>query len=148
MLIETSRFRQALSVAQELADDAYHQRPGALDRAMERLTAIALGTGTRPVATLSEAVDRYMEAYNERRENFARGITPGVATGFRGLDRLLRNLRPSRLYVVAARPSIGKTALSLNIALNTVSHAHHVLFFSLEMDEGELMQRLDRKSVV
>src|SRR5258708_31633900 len=74
-LIETSRYRQALSVAQELADDAYHQRPGALDRAMERLTAIALGTDTKPVATLSEAVDRYMEAYNERRENFALGIT-------------------------------------------------------------------------
>jgi replicative DNA helicase len=127
-LIELSRNRQALSVASELADDAYHQRPGALDKAVERLTAIALGTDTKPVATLNDAVDRYMEVYNERRENFAKGIKPGIPTGFRDLDRLLRNLRASKLYVLAARPSLGKTALSLSMAL--------------EMDEEELVQRL------
>ncbi len=141
-LIETSRNRQGLSVAAELADDCYHQRPGALDRAIERLTAIALGTDTKPVATLSDAVDRYMQAYDGRREDYAKGIKPGVSTGFRGLDRLLGGLLPSKLYVLAARPSIGKTALSLNMALNIIQHTYHVLFYSLEMDEGELVQRL------
>lgn len=142
ILIRTHAYRQGILLAQQLADDCYHQREGALERAEQKLTEIVLGTDSKPVSSLADAVDRYMKAYQERRENFKKGILPGVPTGFRDLDRLLGGMLRSRLYMLAARPSIGKTALALNIALNIIQYSKHVLFFSLEMDEDELTQRL------
>ena len=142
IVLRAHTYRQLLQLAQEMADDAYHQREGALERAEQRFAAIALGSDTKPVATLAETIDRYIQAYDERRMLAKQGITRGVLTHFRDMDRLLGGLLPSRLYVLAARPSIGKTSLALNIALNIVQHARHVLFFSLEMDEDELTQRL------
>lgn len=142
ILIRTHGYREGISLALQLADDCYHQREGALERAEQKITEIVLGTDSKPVSTLSDAIDRYLKSYEERRDNFKKGITPGIATHFRDLDRLLGGMLKSRLYVLAARPSLGKTALSLNISLNIIQHARHVLFFSLEMDEDEIVQRI------
>jgi replicative DNA helicase len=72
----------------------------------------------------------------------ASGEEPGLTTGFPDLDDVLDGLQPRKLYVLAARPSIGKSALALNIA-DQVSTAGRgsVLFVSLEMDRVELADR-------
>jgi replicative DNA helicase len=141
-IIRTHGFREGLSLAQSFADDCYNQREGTFERAEQQLAKIILGTESKPVTPLSQAVDRYMQAYTKRREDFKQGITPGIPTHFRDLDKLLGGLLPSRLYTLAARPSIGKTALALNITLNIIQHMKHVIFFSAEMDEDELVQRM------
>ena len=71
------------------------------------------------------------------------GVLTGLPTGFRGIDELTRGLQRSDLILVAARPSVGKTAFTLNIAQNVaVKTKRPVAFFSLEMSEEQLMIRM------
>src|SRR5271167_2293087 len=75
--------------------------------------------------------------YNERE------MITGVATGYVDLDRMTSGLQRSDLVILAARPSMGKTALCLNIAQHAaIDHQVPVAFFSLEMSKESLVQRL------
>jgi replicative DNA helicase len=78
----------------------------------------------------------------ERIFNEGRRVT-GLATGYTGLDNLTSGLQPSELIILAARPSMGKTALALNIAENVVlRQGEPVAIFSLEMSKESLLLRL------
>jgi replicative DNA helicase len=73
----------------------------------------------------------------------SRGGITGLATGFKDLDRLTSGLQNSDLILVAARPSMGKTAFTLNIASNVaIREKKAVAFFSLEMSKEQLVQRM------
>ncbi len=88
-------------------------------------------------AVVEETLDKITKLY----ENKA-GLT-GLPTGFRDLDRMTSGLQPSDLILVAARPSMGKTAFTLNIAQNVGVRQHKtVAFFSLEMSQEQLVQRI------
>ena len=86
---------------------------------------------------LPEMMDRLQETYD-------RGdIITGVPTGYTDLDELLSGLQPSALYIVGARPAMGKTAFGLGIATHVAMHTTKpVLVFSLEMAHQELTQRI------
>ncbi len=77
-----------------------------------------------------------------------RKIEPGIQTGFPELDNLTAGLKPGEMFVLAARPSVGKTALALNIVRNIAMKAnakgrrHSIAFFSLEMSAEQIGQRL------
>lgn len=67
----------------------------------------------------------------------------GVPTGFKDMDSMLAGLQPSDLFILAARPSMGKTAFALNLAHNVAKLSKQpVLFFSLEMSKEQLVDRL------
>ena len=66
----------------------------------------------------------------------------GVPTGFKELDKLLAGLHKGDLVILAARPSVGKTALALNIAVNAAKAGTAVAVFSLEMGAEQLVQRV------
>lgn len=66
----------------------------------------------------------------------------GVPTGFKELDKLLGGFRPGDLIILAARTSVGKTALALNMAINAAKAQSTVAFFSLEMPSQQVVQRL------
>ena len=73
----------------------------------------------------------------------AHGGLTGIPTDFADLDKLTSGLQPSDLILVAARPSMGKTAFTLNIASNVAIRGKKtVAFFSLEMSKSQLMQRI------
>jgi replicative DNA helicase len=79
----------------------------------------------------------HIEALYKRKKDIT-----GIATGFRALDRLTAGLQPGTLNVLAARPSMGKTALALCIAAHVALHQHQaVQVFSLEMSKEELGDR-------
>ncbi len=89
------------------------------------------------------------EVLNDRYERFAElhesddEIIKGVSTGFQAIDNKLSGLQPSDLVILAARPSMGKTALALNIAQNAaIRHNKNVGIFSLEMSKEQLVDRL------
>jgi len=84
---------------------------------------------------VDEEIDRLQKAASDGRE------IPGLATGLPQLDRLLGGLQDGRLYVVAARPSMGKSLFSLQIARHVARSAGSVLFASLEMSDAETAQR-------
>ncbi len=66
----------------------------------------------------------------------------GVPTGFPDLDDILAGLHPGDLIILAARPSVGKTALALNIAVEAAKREYPVALFSLEMSSEQLVQRI------
>lgn len=71
------------------------------------------------------------------------GRVTGIPTGFTELDELTSGLHPGEITIIAARPSMGKTALSLNLALHAALHAkRHIAFFSVEMPKETLILRL------
>ncbi|HEX3868780.1 MAG TPA: replicative DNA helicase [Gemmatimonadaceae bacterium] len=81
----------------------------------------------------------------ERIEALQRGgkTVTGVASGFNDLDELTSGFQPADLVIVAARPSMGKTAFTLNIAQHAaIEHSVPVAFFSLEMSKASLVQRM------
>jgi replicative DNA helicase len=81
----------------------------------------------------------------ERIEALQRGgkTVTGVASGFNDLDEMTSGFQPSELIIVAARPSMGKTAFTLNIAQHAaIEHGVPVAFFSLEMSKESLVQRM------
>jgi len=86
---------------------------------------------------LAESFDRLDELHKDK------GKLRGVPTGFKDMDNVLAGLQPSDLIILAARPSMGKTALVLNLAHNVAVLAKQpVLFFSLEMSKEQLVDRL------
>ena len=86
---------------------------------------------------LKETFDRLMKLYEEGAE------VTGVPSGFRDVDRLTSGFQPGNLIILAARPSMGKSGLALNMAANLgVRHGAPVALFTLEMSKAEVTQRL------
>lgn len=86
---------------------------------------------------LSESFERLDDLHKDK------GKVRGVPTGFKDLDNILAGLQRSDLFVLAARPSMGKTALCLNIAHNvSINNDLPVLLFSLEMSKEQLVDRM------
>ncbi len=86
---------------------------------------------------LSESFDRLDELHKDK------GKIRGVPTGFKDMDNILAGLQRSDLFILAARPSMGKTAFALNLAHNVAVKANEaVLVFSLEMSKEQLVDRM------
>jgi replicative DNA helicase len=118
--------------AEETADDI-------LEQAQQSLSELAQKGRREP-----ERLHHILVSTLERVEQMAgqKGLA-GVSTGFPDIDRLLSGLQPSDFLVVAARPSMGKTNLCLNIARNVALREQApVVIFSLEMSQEQLALRL------
>jgi replicative DNA helicase len=98
---------------------------------------------TRPAAIrIGDAAMSYYRQLEARHERG--GDVPGLRTGYAGLDRLLNGFKPGRLYLLAARPGVGKTAFMLNLAVNVaLAHADVLVkVASLEMSQDQLLNRI------
>ncbi len=111
-----------------------------LDTAEQRIYAVSerrVGEGLAPIDPLLFPAIEKAEQLSQRGSEIT-----GLATGFRDLDRKLAGLHPGNLFIVAARPGMGKTALALCIAKNVAMHDVPVAIFSLEMSREEVVSRL------
>lgn len=105
------------------------------DAAMAQL----IDTGTDEPTMLYEGMFDAIQDIDDR----STGRRPsGLLTGIAELDTITGGLEPGQLVIVAARPSVGKTALALNIADHATQQGNSIAFFSLEMTRRELIQRL------
>ena len=131
------------SLGYEGADDV----PVIIDQAEKMILRISNRKGSKDFAEISEVLSdtiNHIQAVLESRQSIT-----GVATGFVDLDKLTAGLHPSDFIILAARPSMGKTALALNIAQNVAIRGaregqpkKRVAFFSLEMSREQLVQRM------
>jgi replicative DNA helicase len=87
---------------------------------------------------LGATYDKITELHDPKTKDKYRGIP----TGFRDLDNLLSGLQPSDLVILAARPSMGKTAFALNVAQNIAKKGYSVGIISLEMSKEQLVERM------
>ncbi|MCI0357845.1 MAG: replicative DNA helicase, partial [Planctomycetaceae bacterium] len=128
---------------QALAGDATLPAAEALERAEQKLLALsrqAVRSSPQHIADIgSSTYERYAALHQAKDKSALFGIT----TGFRRLDELLAGLPPGSLTILAARPSIGKSSLALDIARNVASQqGKNVAIFSLEMTKQEIMDRI------
>ena len=117
-----------------------HDGEDLVEQAERRVFALRAERLSARQSTLEQAVSDELERLEQASKD-GREI-PGLRTGIPGLDRLLGGLQDGRLYVIAARPSMGKSLLALQIARHAaLSEAQRVLFASLEMSDSETAQR-------
>ncbi|MCS7046417.1 MAG: replicative DNA helicase [Gemmataceae bacterium] len=137
--------RNLIHACNELAADAVDEaRPPQelLDTAERRILEIAEQSVTGNTATLQEAIRDALTRLDVRNKKGDRGWG-GVPTGFVDLDTLTAGFQESELIIIAARPSVGKTAFALNILRHVVVEEHMpALFVSLEQSRVEIAERL------
>jgi replicative DNA helicase len=143
ILREKSILRRLIEASTGIIQSAYEGRLGAnelLDQAEGRIFRISQERRTDGFMRIKEMLWPAME----RIETLHRSGTTvtGVPSGFADLDGLTSGFQRSELVIVAARPSMGKTAFCLNIATNAAHKGHGVAIFSLEMSKDSLVQRM------
>ena len=151
IVAEKSVLRQLVRVSTEIAAMGYEANEDVgtlLDTAESRILEIS---NRKKKADFTPINDVLMESVQniEKLINNKGGLT-GLPSGFADLDKLTSGLHPSDFIILAARPSMGKTALALNIVQNVALRAHKkiggeprsVAFFSLEMSKEQLVNRM------
>ena len=141
---EKSLLRQLILSSAKIISSSYEQREDAdqlLDEAQASIIEVAeqrVKPGFVPVGSLASPTLDMIKALHERKETVT-----GIPTGFRDLDNLTAGFHGSEFIVIAARPSMGKTALCLNISQYAgLKTDYSVGFFSLEMAKEQVMIRL------
>lgn len=141
---EKALLRQLINTATHVAGMGYEANEEVtviMDKAEKMILEVASRKAGQEFASIKNIIfdvfDKVSELYSSRG-----GIT-GLPTGFKDLDKLTSGLQPSDLILIAARPSMGKTAFVLNIAQNiAIKEKKAVAFFSLEMSKEQLVQRM------
>jgi len=143
-----ARMRRMMLVAGSVAMrgyDAGADVQGFLEQAEQDVFTAAQGRQVDTLKLASEPVVKAIQMLEEVQRRVQEGQSPvtGVPTGIASLDRMLLGLQPAQLVVLAARPSVGKTALALNVATQAaVKHGKVVAVFSLEMPSEQLSLRM------
>jgi replicative DNA helicase len=136
VVLDHYRARTVLDESGEMIRCAYlSDVGGAVAHAEKVLDSVMAPEGS---SGIGDVVTRHLELIEARQ---AGGI-PTVPSGLVDLDRLLCGFRPGGLYIVAARPAMGKSALSSQLTLNVANRPTPVLFATLEMSETELTDRM------
>jgi len=140
---QNSLLRRLLAASQRI-QKSVHEREGDPDQLVERAESLLFKVAHEERASDFRRVAEVLGDEIDRLEKLASGdqTITGTPSGFRDLDAKLGGFQPGNLVVIAARPSLGKSALVCNIAENVASkYKKPVAFFSLEMSEAELAQR-------
>lgn len=139
--------RQVIKTAEKILDDGYDGKYNAsdyIDDAEARIFELAQKRKTTLFLTLREVISEVKEKTEKNRDKKG-GIT-GLQTGFSNLDNITNGLQPEELIILAARPSMGKSAFAMNLALNVAKRNDdgkaRVAIFSLEMSNEQLVSRM------
>lgn len=112
-----------------------------LDESEQNILSLSERSGEKTFTDANVLVNKLLDDFAERMNQ--PDLITGVTTGYHHLDELTAGLQSSDLIILAARPSVGKTAFALNMALRAALHQNvPVAIFSLEMSKEQLMTRL------
>jgi replicative DNA helicase len=136
--------RNLIEAAEEITHLGYseeHAVEEILDKAEKRIFSITNQPGKKSFIALKDTIGEAWERLD--RLHKSKDEMRGVPTGFKGLDNKLSGFQNSDLIILAARPSVGKTSLALDIARNSaIKHKTPVAIFSLEMSSQQLIDRM------
>lgn len=143
---EKSQQRQLIAAAEELADSAYDSKDMAqtIHAAQTKLEDfISINSKRKAMKKIGDILMLCFEDIENRYTNRdGTGVT-GITSGYEDLDRLTAGFQNSDFIIVAARPSVGKTAFALNVARNAAAKTKKTIaIFSLEMSEKQLVERM------
>lgn len=140
---EKAVLRNLLETCLEVCRRAYENSSRVddlLDETEQRIFEIArlkLASDTTSIADVLQATFERIDNLRERK-----GRLTGLATGYYDLDDLTAGLQPGELIIIAARPSMGKTSLALNLLERIARDGHAVAMFSLEVSSQQIIQNL------
>jgi len=138
---EKATMRELIHAAGEILEEVHTARTPAqnlLESAEQKIFRIAQKRENGVVSTASELVHETMRMIDESEGN---GFM-GVRTGYAQLDEMTNGLQKGEMLILAARPSMGKTALSLNLLQQIAQNGTSSVMFSLEMGKQQLIQRM------
>lgn len=144
-LVQRQRQRRDLirigSAAVRAARDGIDDLPGTVDRIVDQLLSVTQNPAAGQMVSLREELGPAFRAIEEASRGGS--ATSGLRTGFARLDGIIGGLKPGNLILLAARPSMGKSALAMNVATAVVGSTDRtILAFNLEMSARELTCRL------
>ena len=141
---EKATLRKLIKVNEEIENSCYVQKDPVetiLDETEKKIFKVVQKRNAGDFVPISEVVNNALDKIAIAAKN--KGAVTGIATGFTDLDYKTAGMQPSDLILIAARPSMGKTAFALNIAQNVAFKQHKaVAIFSLEMSKEQLVNRL------
>ncbi|MBQ3854271.1 MAG: replicative DNA helicase [Anaerovibrio sp.] len=141
---EKADLRHLINTATDIAGMAYEATDDVsdvIDKSEKMIMEVANRQNVSAFTPMQEIVMETFDKINTLYES--KGGLTGISCGFKDLDALTSGLQASDLILVAARPSMGKTAFTLNIAANVaLKEKKTVAFFSLEMSKQQLVQRM------
>ncbi len=136
--------RRMISTCTEVVTDSYNHEGEVkvlLDQAEQNILAIRQTQNQEKSATIRELVTKAIEQVEKFHSQ--QGMLTGVGTGFPEFDKMTTGLHPGEMIVIAARPSMGKTSLAMNIAEHVaIEQKLPVAVFSLEMTADSLVLRM------
>ena len=138
----TAILRRLIHAAGQIAAVAYNEPDAsvALDQAEKLIFNISQRFTRSDFEHIRDTLAEYYDKLEHLQEHH--GTIVGVPMGFTDLDKLTGGLQKSDLVILAARPAVGKTAMSLSMAYNAAHKGHSVAIFSLEMSKEQLAARL------
>lgn len=141
---EKAILRRLIQVSQGIEKDAYEQRLSTsdiLDQAEKDILKVSENRHTGGLQHISSIIQTNMDEIDRLYKN-DEPIT-GLSTGYGALDAITAGLHPDELFIIAARPGVGKTAFALNVAQNVATKSRQtVAIFSLEMSAAQLVNRM------
>ena len=138
---DKSTLRELMRAAGEILADAQgtaHEPQQVLESAEQRIFAIAQRRDGARFSSLQELLDQTIKVIEDSE---GKPFT-GLPAGFAEFDEMTSGLQKGEMVILAARPSMGKTALALNMMENVAAAGHPVAMFSLEMGRQQLVQRM------
>lgn len=142
---EKALLRMIIQTGQNYAEKAYAQDFSDVEAFLNEFEASAFKiSDTNTTNDLVDASSLVKVSIDKLHELYAnKGEVPGIASGFIDLDKMTAGFQPKEMSVIAARPSMGKTAFSLNIALHAaLREKKSIAYFSVEMAKEQVMMRL------
>ncbi|MBR1697347.1 MAG: replicative DNA helicase [Anaerovibrio sp.] len=141
---EKADLRNLINTATDIAGMAYESSDDVADVIDKSEKMIMEVANRQNVSAFTPMRDIVMETFDKINVLYeSKGGLTGIPCGFTDLDKLTSGLQPSDLILVAARPSMGKTAFTLNIGAHVALKEHkNVAIFSLEMSKQQLVQRM------
>ncbi|MGC2130846.1 MAG: replicative DNA helicase [Candidatus Aquilonibacter sp.] len=141
---EKATLRSLIHAGTQIAQLGYDAEED-VDAALDQSEQMVYSIGERSMHGDFVAVNSLMKDAFEHIDRLfhARGDRTGVTSGFRDIDNMTTGFQPGNFVIVAARPGMGKTSFALNMAVAAAREAKEpIAFFSLEMSNNELIQRL------
>ncbi len=136
--------RRLIKASQDIINLGYDESEGLqslVEQAETRLFEVSQKQVKQDVVSLEQVLGESFERLDELHKD--KGTIRGIPTGYKDLDNILAGLQRGDLFVLGGRPSIGKTAMVLNLAHNVaVAAEQRVLIFSLEMGKEQLVDRM------
>ena len=147
ILSDNYRLREVIKTSQETIQKAISNEDNVDDLFIEledEIRNISKGTNNIELKSMQQVMKETMEKFHHAIEND--GELTGLDTGYRQLNYLTNGLQDGDFIIIGARPSVGKSAFALNIALNVAERnkngSANVAFFSMEMPDTQLSSRL------